>query len=485
MAGLYPGSGAQSKGASRKAGRAVLEPEPSQTLRERVRRLLINRDFARLWAASAVSGFGDSVFEATLIVWIVSDLADDRPWAPYVTSGLLAASALPVLLVGPIAGAFVDRWHDKRRVLIRTNLISAVLVLVLLPVAVAPASIFGGGERADAVRLGLTLVVVVLASAVVQFFRPASGVLSRDIVPEADRPRAIGLSQTAANVTMLVAPPLAAPVLITFGPGVALTLNAASFLVGFLLVRGIEAGVVEGPDVASEAASPRAILADLAVGLRFFVQSEVMRTLAVAMSIAMVGFGAINVLDIFFMRENLGTNVRYFGLLESAQGAGMIAGAIAWGFLAGRVGLERTVWVALASLGILTIVYSRLTDFPPALVLTMVIGTIVPALSIALSPIMQRETPRHLLGRVSATINPIIIGSSLLGASIGGILYGAIKDVVDARILGIHVGPLDTIYFAVGLTTLGAAAYAARYLRAPSVGVVKQVVHASAETDSG
>ena len=92
---------------------------------------------------------------------------------------------------------------------------------------------FGGGAEADAIRLSLTLIVVILASAVVQFLRPASGVLSRDIVPEADRPRAAGLSQTAANVTMLVAPAVAAPVLIVFGPGIALALNAASFLVAF------------------------------------------------------------------------------------------------------------------------------------------------------------------------------------------------------------------------------------------------------------
>ena len=174
-------------------------PEPSIAARQTIPRLLINRDYARLWAASAISGFGDSIFETTLIVWIVEDLAENRSWAPYVTSGLLAASALPVLLVGPIAGTLVDRWRDKRRVLLRTNLFSAALVLSLLPVAVAPTSAFGGGAQADAIRLSLTLIVVVLASAVVQFLRPASGVLSRDIVPEADRPRAIGLSQTAAS----------------------------------------------------------------------------------------------------------------------------------------------------------------------------------------------------------------------------------------------------------------------------------------------
>ena len=52
------------------------------------------------------------------------------------------------------------------------------------------------------------------------------------------------------------------------------------------------------------------------VGLRFFLGSQAMRTVAIAMAFAMVGFGAINALDIFFLRENLGTDDRYYGLLS-------------------------------------------------------------------------------------------------------------------------------------------------------------------------
>jgi len=278
---------------------------------------------------------------------------------------------------------------------------------------------------------------------------------------------------------MLVAPPVAAPVLIVFGPGVALTLNAASFLVSFLLVRGIEAPVGEGSSEPEESAMSGSILSDLAVGLRFFAQSQVLKTVAIAASIAMFGFGAMNALDIYFMHENLGTDSRYYGLLESAMGAGMIVGAIAWGFLAGRFGLERTVWVGLAGLGLLTIAYSRLTDFSLALVLLVIFGAMAPSVNIALGPILMRETTRHLLGRVGATLNPIITGSTLVGALLGGVLYGAMRDNVDAKILGVHVGPIDTIYLVIGVVILIAAVYSALNLRAP------QLVVSEGETGSG
>ncbi len=320
---------------------------------------------------------------------------------------------------------------------------------------------------------------MVLASAVVQFLRPASGVLSRDIVPEEERPRAVGMSQTAANVTMLVAPAVAAPVLIAFGPGLALTVNAATFVVAFFMIRSIAVLTDDVPGEPVELASAGSIRNDLAVGLRFFIQNQVLKSVAIAMSIAMLGFGAMSALDIYFMLDNLGTDRHYYGILESAQGAGMIAGAIAWGFLAGRLGLERTVWLGLAGLGLLTVVYSRLTAFPPALVLTVIIGTIVPSLSIAISPILMRETPRHLLGRIGATLNPIITGSTLVGALLGGVLYGAMRDNFEDRILGVHVGPIDTIYVVIGVMTLIAATYSARNLRAP------RLVVSDGETGSG
>lgn len=178
--------------------------------------VFINRNFGLLWVAGLISSLGDFAFEAALLVWIAGDLAEGQAWAPYATSIMLAASAIPVFIVGPVAGVFVDRWQDKRRIMIRANIVSAALILVLLiltgllplPVRLAlPLS----------ARLTFIVTVVLLASIVAQFFRPASSVLVRDVVPDAHLERASSLNQTSTSLALLVGPPLATPLVFTAG----------------------------------------------------------------------------------------------------------------------------------------------------------------------------------------------------------------------------------------------------------------------------
>ena len=55
----------------------------------------------------------------------------------------------------------------------------------------------------------------------------------------------------------------------------------------------------------------------------------------------MLGASALNALDIFFVLRNLHAPVNLYGFLETAQGAGAIAGAVLAGMLAQRLGLVR------------------------------------------------------------------------------------------------------------------------------------------------
>src|SRR3954447_7287762 len=110
----------------------TVEAEPSQREAPKPQRnLLINNNFTRLFAGETLSGLGDAILETTLVVWIASDLAAGKSWSALAVSALLVASTVPILVVGPIAGALVDRWPDKRRTLLRADIVSAVLILIL------------------------------------------------------------------------------------------------------------------------------------------------------------------------------------------------------------------------------------------------------------------------------------------------------------------------------------------------------------------
>jgi MFS family permease len=90
-------------------------------------RLLINRQFARVWVSGAVSRVGDFVFDTTVLLWISTILAKGQPWAPAAASGVLIAVLVPSVVVGPLAGVFVDRW-DPRRTMLWSDAIRALLI---------------------------------------------------------------------------------------------------------------------------------------------------------------------------------------------------------------------------------------------------------------------------------------------------------------------------------------------------------------------
>ncbi|MCR4338073.1 MAG: MFS transporter, partial [Candidatus Omnitrophica bacterium] len=85
-----------------------------------------NRSFIRVWLAQLISQFGDRLHQMALIGLI----AERSPGSVLGLAKILAFTIIPVFVVGPIAGVFVDRW-DKRRTLVVCDIIRGSLVLMI------------------------------------------------------------------------------------------------------------------------------------------------------------------------------------------------------------------------------------------------------------------------------------------------------------------------------------------------------------------
>jgi MFS family permease len=196
--------------------------------------LLINRNFANLWYGLAVSTVGDYVFDTTLVLWVATVVAKGAPWAPVAVSGVLLSVSAAVLLVGPIAGVFVDRW-DRKKTMLRSELIRAVLVAALFVLTLVP-------TRDLPVWLWLTSIYVVVFALNVagQFFGPARFATIGDVVSgDADRARAAGITQATTSVAAIVGPPLAAPLLFATGVQWAMVVNALSYVASYFAIRAV------------------------------------------------------------------------------------------------------------------------------------------------------------------------------------------------------------------------------------------------------
>jgi MFS family permease len=416
--------------------------------------LLINRDFALLWFGQAVSNVGDFVLTTTLVLWIATHLARDKAWAPLAVGGISLAVSLPTLLLGPLAGVFVDRW-DKRRTMLRMDAARAALILLL-----AALPLLGGDRLPVAWQLAAIYAVVVLATICSQFFNPSRLALIGDIVEPPLRAQASSLTLMTLSVGLILGPPLAAPLFFAGGAAGALLVDALSFGLSFLALAAVRA------PAPPPTAGPRpGIRQEFVAGLRFAFGNRVIRTVLLATMVTLFGSSAVNALDVFFLTANLQAPAGQLGLLGGATGVGILAGAPIAGWVAGRIGVPRTFWLATVAAGVLILLFARLTSLAPALAVLALLGLPGAGVNVAIGPILLHVTPRELIGRVSAIFTPVNNMAALLSVALAGYLASTVLRDFHATLLGVARGPIDTIYTVAGLLIVAAGIYAARNLR--------------------
>jgi MFS family permease len=426
-----------------------------------VDRFLVNRDYARLWYGQAISTLGDFVFNTTLVLWIAAVLANGKPWAPTAVSGVLVSFAAAVLIVGPFAGVFVDRW-DRRATMLSTEVVRGALVGLLTVVSFLPAR-----DLPVWAWLAMIYAIVFVLNSAGQFFGPARFATIGDIVAgESDRARAAGIGQATSATAAIIGPPLAAPLLFGVGLQWALLFNALSYVVSFVAIRSVRIPAVAAPERPAGRRPP--VRKEFAAGLRFFAGSRFLVALLVIAVICQSGTGALNALNVFFVTGNLHAPARMYGYLGTALGVGGIVGALAAGRVVRWVGARAAVWAGLFAGGALIVAYSRQTVFLAGLILLFAISIPVTLLNTAMSPLMLAAAPREYMGRVMAVLGPAVQLASMLSVVLAGWLASSALRTVHGSFAGMRFGPIDTIFAASGLLVLVAGGYALAGLPRPA-----------------
>ncbi len=413
-----------------------------------------NRNWIWLWRGQSVSVIGDWIFTVTVILWIADRLARGpdgatASWAPAAVSGALIAVAVPALVVGPLAGVWVDRW-DRRKTMLTADAARCLLIAGLL---VLPAL-----QHRIPVQVQLAVIYAVLAAAscFAEFFDPARMAILGAVVAPADQPKASGREQAMMALAQVIGPPVGA-VLILSGVQWALIINAASFAASFFCVRAIRLTDSPAPQGQPSGRHGATFGADLRAGIGYFARSRVLLGLAACVVITMLGAGALNAVSVFFLLHNLHVPASWVGAVSAVTGAGAIGGALTGGAIGGRVGLGRLLWVSLAGGGIALVGLALCTAIPPALAACLLLGVAMGAVNAAAGPIMLRAVPLAVIGRVSALFSPLQQASSIVSMAVAGVLASTLLAGLHARVGGLDFGPYNTIIAVGGLLFVAAA----------------------------
>ncbi len=399
-----------------------------------------NSNWRLLWLGESVSLTGDFVFYVTVLLWIASIIAKGKPWAPAAASGALIATAAPVLVIGPIAGVFVDRWNRRRTMLV-ADAARCVLIATLLVVPPLRQHLPVGAQ------LAILYAVLAGCSCFAEFFDPSRLAVIGAIVPKPQQSQASAMLSATGSMAQILGPPIAAPLLITLGVQWALIVNAASFAVSFFCVRAIDVPLESMLDE-----QPReGFAAEFKTGLRFFVRNRVLMALGLGIVIAMLGNGAVNSLSVFFVPHNLHVAASWLGTIIGSVGIGAVAGALLTGVIVRLISPAQLFWVSLVICGIALISLSRAETLGLAIGAAGLIGIGTGILNSVMSPMILSSTPSNLLGRVSAVLSPVQQLASIMSMVLAGVLASTILHGFHARFLGLDFGPYDTVFFAGGL----------------------------------
>jgi MFS family permease len=236
----------------------------------------------------------------------------------------------------------------------------------------------------------------------------------------------------------------------------ALLINALSFLLSLLTILAIHAPVSAHSVMQGQRGHLRR---EFGQGMRFAFGNRVIRTLFFALFVAMLGIGAYNALYVFFFLQNLHAPGMLIGLLDAFFGGGVIVGAVLAGVFAQRVGLERILSLAGLAAGVAFVIMARMTNIGAAVGVIVLVGMSQGGFGVTFWPLVLKATPRELVGRVAAILNPSPTLASLVSIALAGYLASTVLRGWHANILGVTFGPIDTILIGAGVLLVLAGLY--------------------------
>lgn len=383
--------------------------------------ILRQRDFAFLWTAAALSMLGTWVRFAALPVYVY-----EATGSALATGAMFVSSALPMLLLGSVAGVFADRW-DRKRVMVVADVLRGLL---LLPLLLVPATGW----------IWIVYLVGFLQETISRFADPAFNAAVPRVAGQENVVPANAAFSLGQNVARLVGPPLGGILMAAVGLWSVVLVDSLSFFLSAALVLLVAVPKVERADDAP-LASWRQVRDDWREGLRLVARERWLTAVFGVVAVMMIAEGVLNVAYVIWVRELLGGGPRELGWLLSAQAAGSILGAPAVTWLGQRLAPGRLAGCAGVLLGLYWAVMLFNRSLPVALVLMAAVG--VPAMAgfVAITSMVQGGVDDRYRGRVWGAF----MTNLALFALVGRVFATLLGDALGALYLVAVVALFDTL----------------------------------------
>lgn len=368
-----------------------------------LRELLSNRNFRYLWTGQIISDFGDSLTNLALLI-VINQLTGSTA----ALATMLIVLTIPQVTFGLISGVYVDRW-DRKRIMIVSDLIRGVLVLGFVLVSSAD-------------QIWLLYVLGFLQASIGTMFTPARSALLPNLVAKSELLSANSISQMSRVIFGVLGTAAAGVLIGAFHVAwPAFVVDALTFFCSVLLVSRIVAPA-HVPDPTAGKGSLKTVFAQLGDGMRVIVHTRLLAGTLVAAGVAMLGLGAVNVLVVPLILNELQLPATWFGLVEFAQTAAMVLSGALVAVLAARMKPTTIISSTLAILGLMIALVAPVNSIILLIPILFVVGLVLTPLQAAIATISQTAVEDNMRGRTGAALSTMISTASLLSMALAGVL---------------------------------------------------------------
>jgi len=383
-----------------------------------LRDLLAIRDYRYLWLGQIVSDLGDSMTNLALLL-LVNHLTGST--AALATMAVMLA--LPSLTFGLFAGVAVDRV-DRKRIMMIADTLRAILVLGFVFVD-SPEKIW--------FLYGLGFAQASIGT----FFNPARSALIPNLVPKEGLLSANSISQTSRIVFGVLGTGLAGYMIGSSESYWSIfVLDAFTFALSVLFISQIR--YTHQPSNDKKPISARQIFGELREGLQITFTNRILAGSIIAFAVTMLGLGAVNILLIPLLIDDLMVPETWFAAIELSQTAGLILAGVLVATIAARIKPTHILSVSLVLLGGVVALMSLPTAVWQIMIILFFAGLCVTPIQASGSTIIQTAVPDEVRGRTGSANNALITTAQLVSMGLAGIL----ADMLGARTVFILSGAL-------------------------------------------
>jgi MFS family permease len=320
------------------------------------------------------------------------------------------AGQIPGFVMGPFAGAFLDRW-DRHRVLVVTQTISMFQSFALAGLT------FSGHITVPAV-----IVLNAVQGMVNAFDMPArQAFLTTMISDRDDLANAIALNSSMFNAARLVGPSIAGLMIATAGEGWCFFVDGVSYLAVIIaLVAMKDVRRLDFPDVHP------GIVEHLLEGWRYVFGFRPIRSLILQLAWLCLVAMPFSVLMPVFADDILGGGPYTLGFLMGASGLGALSGALWLTTRKSVVGLGRVILLNTIVFGGGLIGFSLSRLLPVSIAFMTVVGFGMMVLMASTNTVIQTIVDEEKRGRVLSFYTMSFLGTAPFGSLLAGWLSSRI-----------------------------------------------------------